>query len=44
MLENNVNIHIVKELMGHTDIKATELYTPVLEKKDLTVLSPLDVL
>lgn len=44
MLENNVNIYIVKELMGHADIKATQVYTHVMEKKDNIVLSPLDVL
>lgn len=44
LLENNVNIHVVKDLMGHVDIKATEVYTHVMEKKEAPVLSPLDLL
>jgi len=44
MLENNVNIYRVKDLMGHTDIKATEVYTHVMEKNDDRILSPLDML
>jgi len=44
LLENNVSIGKVQELMGHADIKTTEIYTHVMRKKDLTILSPLDML
>ncbi len=44
LLENGVNIRIVQELMGHANVKTTEIYTHVMER-DLTKLqSPLDVL
>jgi integron integrase len=42
MLENGVNIRVVQELMGHTDVKTTEIYTHVMEKDISAVLSPLD--
>ncbi len=44
MLENGVNIRIVQELMGHADVKTTEIYTHVMEKDILGVTSPLDLL
>lgn len=44
LLENDVDIKKVKELMGHADIKKTEMYTHVMKKKDRIILSPLDVL
>ena len=42
MLENGVNIRVVQELMGHADVKTTEMYTHVMEKDVSAVLSPLD--
>ncbi len=33
LLENGVNIRIVQELMGHADVKTTEIYTHVMQKK-----------
>ena len=42
MLENGVNIRVVKELMGHADVKTTEIYTHVMEKDISAALSPLD--
>ena len=42
MLENGVNIRVVQELMGHADVKTTEVYTHVMEKDICAVLSPLD--
>jgi len=42
LLENGVNIRVVQELMGHADIKATEIYTHVMEKDIPAVSSPLD--
>ena len=44
MLENGVNIRVVQELMGHADVKTTEIYTHVMEKDLSIVLSPLDAL
>ena len=44
MLENGVNIRVVQELMGHADVKTTEIYTHVMEKDLTTVQSPLDKL
>ena len=42
MLENGVNIRVVQELMGHADVKTTEIYTHVMEKDLTAVQSPLD--
>ncbi len=42
MLENGVNIRIVQELMGHADVKTTEIYTHVMDKDFSVVVSPLD--
>ncbi len=44
MLENGVNIMIVQELMGHADVKTTEIYTHVMEKDISVISSPLDLL
>jgi integron integrase len=44
LLENGVNIRIVQELMGHANVKTTEIYTHVMEKDLSAVRSPLDVL
>ena len=40
LLENNVNIRIVQELMGHSNVKTTEIYTHVMDKKMNEVVSP----
>ena len=42
MLEDGVNIRVVQELMGHADVKTTEIYTHVMEKDISATLSPLD--
>ncbi|MFZ0611978.1 MAG: tyrosine-type recombinase/integrase, partial [Desulfobacterales bacterium] len=42
LLENGVSIRVVQELMGHADVKTTEIYTHVMEKDVLVVSSPLD--
>jgi len=44
LLENGVNIRVVQELMGHGDVKTTEIYTHVMEKDISAVSSPLDCL
>jgi len=42
LLENGINIRVVQELMGHADVKTTEIYTHVMEKDISVVRSPLD--
>ncbi len=44
LLENGANIRIVQELMGHNDVKTTEIYTHVMKKDIDSVKSPLDLL
>jgi integron integrase len=44
LLENGVNIRVVQELMGHADVKTTEIYTHVMAKDINAVISPLDSL
>ncbi len=44
LLENGVNIRIVQKLMGHNDVKTTEVYTHVMKKDINSVKSPLDSL
>jgi integron integrase len=41
-LENGVNIRVVQDLIGHSDVKTTEIYTHVMQKDISVVLSPLD--
>ncbi len=42
LMENGVNIRVVQELMGHADVKTTEIYTHVMQKDLNAVVSPLD--
>ena len=44
LLENGVNIIVVQELMGHSNVKITEIYTHVMEKNLDALCSPIDVL
>ncbi|MCW8893424.1 MAG: tyrosine-type recombinase/integrase, partial [Deltaproteobacteria bacterium] len=44
LLENAVNIRTVQELMGHKDVKTTEIYTHVMQKGLTDLQSPLDKL
>jgi len=44
LLENGVNIRIVQKLMGHNDVKTTEIYTHVMKNDIDSVKSPLDLL
>lgn len=44
LLQKNVDIRTVQKLMGHRDTKATQIYMQLLNKKDITRLSPLDSL
>jgi len=42
MLENGVNIRVLQELLGHADVKTTEIYTHVMARDIRSLQSPLD--
>ncbi len=44
MLENGTNIRVLQKLMGHYDVKTTEIYTHVMQKEIVGLTSPLDLL
>jgi integron integrase len=44
MLENGVNIRVLQELLGHADVKTTEIYTHVMARDIRSLQSPLDKL
>ncbi|MCK5914353.1 MAG: tyrosine-type recombinase/integrase, partial [Desulfuromusa sp.] len=44
LLENGCNIRMVQDLMGHADVKTTEIYTHVMQKDLKQTQSPLDSL
>lgn len=44
LLESGTNIRVLQKLMGHADVKTTEIYTHVLKQNLDAVISPLDTL
>ena len=42
LLEAGTNIRVVQELLGHADVKTTEIYTHVLQQNLDSVVSPLE--
>lgn len=42
MLEDRADIRTVQDLLGHKDVRTTEIYTHVMNRPGLAVVSPLD--
>jgi site-specific recombinase XerD len=42
--EAGTNIRVVQKLLGHADVKTTEIYTHVLQQNLSSVVSPLEAL
>ena len=44
LLENGENIRVLQVLLGHKDVKTTEIYTHVMQKNHDSIKSPLDAI
>jgi len=44
MLENGIYIRVLQELLGHANVKTTEIYTHVMQRDIQAIKSPLDLL
>ena len=44
LLEDGVDIRTIQELLGHQDVRTTMIYTHVMNRRGVTVSSPLDKL
>ena len=42
MLENGINIRVLQDLLGHANVKTTEIYTHVMRKDIDAIQNPLD--
>jgi len=42
MLEKGTNIRVLQDLLGHADVKTTEMYTHVMDKDISRLISPLE--
>ena len=42
MLENGYSIRLVQQLLGHSDVRTTMIYTHIVQKPEMPIISPLD--